>query len=133
MKEPTGMLYMGIFLFFYDGEINLLITFHLKWLQLDSNPEPLSSSTNSQPFGQTGWVFVYELSGSGFESSRSHLNFRFRSECQGVPWHPGNYRVLIHSETRTWNDKIIQPSIMFPSFLFLYFFGWYECTILWIS
>ena len=85
------------------------------------------------PVWPNGWVFVYELSGSGFESSRSHLNFRFRSECQGVPWHPGNYRVLIHSETRTWNDKIIQPSIMFPSFLFLYFFGWYECTILWIS
>ena len=24
-----------------------------KWLQLDSNPEPLSSETNTQPFGQT--------------------------------------------------------------------------------
>ena len=23
------------------------------WLQLDSNPEPLSSETNAQPFGQT--------------------------------------------------------------------------------
>ena len=36
----------------------------------------LSSQTNTQPFGQsgqTGWVFVYELSGSGFESSCSHL------------------------------------------------------------
>ena len=36
---------------------------------------------NTQPFGQTwpawtnGWVFVYEISGSGFESSCSHLNF----------------------------------------------------------
>ena len=37
------------------------------------------------------WVFVYELSASGFESSCSHLNFRFRA-CfeQGVPWHSGN-------------------------------------------
>ena len=25
-----------------------------KWLQLDSNPEPISSLTNTQPFGQTG-------------------------------------------------------------------------------
>ena len=35
-----------------------------------------------------------ELSGSGFESSCSHLNFTFCG-CfeQGVPWHPGNYRV----------------------------------------
>ena len=59
-----------------------------------------------------GWVFVYELSGSGFESGCSHLNFRFRA-CfkQGVPWHSGNYRVWIHSETRTWHDKNIQLKI----------------------
>ena len=55
------------------------------------------------------WVFVYELSGSGFKSSCSHLTFRFRA-CfeQRVPWHSGNYRVWIHSETRTWHDKNIQ-------------------------
>ena len=36
--------------------------------------------------GLNGQVFVYELSGCGFESSCSHLNFRFRA-CfeQGVP------------------------------------------------
>ena len=30
------------------------------------------------------------------------INFRFRA-CfeQGVPWHSGNYRVQVHSETRT--------------------------------
>ena len=35
-----------------------------------------------------GRVFVYELSGCGFESRWSHLNFRFRT-CfeQEVPWH----------------------------------------------
>ena len=44
-------------------------------LQLDSNP-----------VWPNGSVFVYELSGCGFESSCSHLNFRFRA-CfeQGVP------------------------------------------------
>ena len=38
------------------------------------------------------WVF--ELSGSWFESRYSHLNFRYRV-CfeQGIPWHSGNYRV----------------------------------------
>ena len=53
-----------------------------------------------------GWVFVSELSGSGFESSCSHLTFRFHA-CfeQGVPWHWGNYSVWIHSETHTWHDK----------------------------
>ena len=59
--------------------------------------------------GLNDWVFVYELSGHRFESSCSNLNFRFRT-CfgQGVLWHSGNYRVWIHSETRTWHDKDIQ-------------------------
>ena len=58
------------------------------------------------------WLsFVYELSGSGFESSCSHLNFMVHA-CfeQGVPWHSGNYRVWIHSETRKWHDKNIQSN-----------------------
>ena len=58
-----------------------------KWLQLDSNPEPLSL------VWWNGWVSVYELSGSGFESSCSHLNFRICAWFeQGVPWHSRNYR-----------------------------------------
>ena len=54
-------------------------------------------------------VFVYELSGCGFESSCSYLNFRFRTcFAQGVRWHSYNYRVWIHPETRRWHDKNIQ-------------------------
>ena len=55
---------------------------------------------------RNGWVFVYKLIGSGFESSCSHLNFRFRT-CfeQGVPWHSGNYRAWIHSEMHTWHEE----------------------------
>ena len=55
------------------------------------------------------WVSVYQLSASGFESSCSHLTFRFRS-CFGqeTPWYSGNYRVWIHFETRTQDDKNIQ-------------------------
>ena len=62
-----------------------------------------------RPVWSNGWVFVYELSGSGFESSCNHLNFKFHA-CfeQVVPWHSGNCRVWIHSETRTWHDKSIQ-------------------------
>ena len=33
-----------------------------------------------------------------------------RSKQQGVPWHSGNYRVWIHSETHTWHDKSIQSN-----------------------
>ena len=49
------------------------------------------------------------LSGCGFKSSCSHLNFRF-GPCfeQGVTWHSGNYRVWIHSEARMWHDKKVQ-------------------------
>ena len=56
-----------------------------------------------------GWMFIYELSGSGFESSCSHLNFRYRA-CfeQGDPWHSCNYIVWIHSETCSWHDKNMQ-------------------------
>ena len=69
-----------------------------------------------------GWVFVYELSGSGFESSCSHLNFRFRT-CfeQGVPWHSGNYRMWIHSEMRTWHDKNIQSGKLYWVFFLLHY------------
>ena len=76
--------------------------------------------TRTQNYKRTkwsnGWVFVYKLSGSGFESSCSHLDFRFCA-CfeEGVPWHSGNYRVCIHFETRTWHDKNIQ-SILGSSF-----------------
>ena len=55
------------------------------------------------------WVFNHKLSGCGFESSCSHLNFRFRAFFEkGVPWHSDNYRVWVHSETRMWHDKNIQ-------------------------
>ena len=54
-----------------------------------------------------GLVFVYELSGCGFESSWSHVNFRYHA-CfdQGVSCYSGNYRLWIHSEKRTWYDNI---------------------------
>ena len=65
-------------------------------------------------------MFVYELSGCGFESSCSHLTVRFRT-CfeQGVSWHSGNYSELIHSETLTWHDKNIQSLLGFEVILHL--------------
>ena len=61
-----------------------------------------------------GWVFIYKLSGCGFVSRCSHLNFRFHA-CfeQGVPWHSENYRAWIHSETHTWHDKNIQSKALY--------------------
>ena len=50
-----------------------------KWQQWDSNPQPLSSWTNTQKLKLklvsllNCWVFVYELSGCGFESRCCHL------------------------------------------------------------
>ena len=74
----------------------------------------------SWPGWLNGWVFVYELSGCGFQFSCSHLNFRFCA-CfeQGVPWHSGNYRVWIHSEMRMWHDKNITSCIIVCDMLFI--------------
>ena len=54
-------------------------------------------------------MFVYKISGCGFESRCSQLNFGY-SACfeQIAPWNSGNYRVWIHTEIRTWHDKNIQ-------------------------
>ena len=60
----------------------------------------------TRPVWLKSWMLVYELSGCGFESSCSHLNLRFHAYFkQEVPWHSGNFRVWIHSETRTRHDK----------------------------
>ena len=74
-----------------------------KWQQQDSNPQPLSLPTNTQPFNQFGRVFIYKLTGCGFKSCCYHLNFRYHT-CfeQWVPWRSGNYRVQIHSETHIY-------------------------------
>ena len=65
------------------------------WLQRDSNNHLVRKRTHNH------------LNDCGFKSRCSHLNFRFCA-CfeQGVPWHSGNNRVWIHSETRTWHDNI---------------------------
>ena len=61
--------------------------------------------------GPNAWVFIYELRGSGFESSCSRINLRVHA-CveERTLWHWSNYRVWIHSETRTWHDKNIQSN-----------------------
>ena len=47
-------------------------------------------------------MFVYELSGCGFESRSSHLNFRYRVFLEdGVPEHSGKKRVSIQAEKDT--------------------------------
>ena len=63
------------------------------------------------PVWLNGWVFIYELSGCRFEPSCSHLTFRFRACFENrVPWHSGNYRMWIHSETHTRRDNKIQSN-----------------------
>ena len=53
-----------------------------------------------------GWVFVYELSGCGFEFRSIELNLRYRAYFeQRVPRHLRNYRLWNHSEMCTWRDN----------------------------
>ena len=79
--------------------------------QMHHTDTQLQHSSIIWPVRPNGWVFVYEVSGYGFGSHWSHINFRYRT-CfkQGVPWHLGNYRVWIHSKMRTWHDKNIQSN-----------------------
>ena len=84
-------------------------TWHDKNMQLNTPYRlVLTAQLNHLISLLNGWVFVYELSGCGCESSCIHLSFKFRP-CfeQGVPWHSGNYTVRIHSQVCTWHDKNI--------------------------
>ena len=56
---------------------------------LYSLPECQGTSCSKQaPFD--GWVFIYELSGCGFEFCCCHLNFRYGACFEhGVPWYSG--------------------------------------------
>ena len=94
-----------------------------KRLQRDSNLQSVTSWTNTQPVWLKGWVFVYELSICGLESRCSPLNFRYCA-CfkQGVPWDSGNYRVWIHTETRTWHDNNLQ----FGYYFIISFHSWLD-------
>ena len=96
--------------------------------------------------------WIHTLSGCGFESRFSHLNFRY-GVCfeQGVPWHSGKYRVWIHAETRTWHDENIQSCIIHLNFAkgneswhfianctpkggsntVIQLSSWYTCTLRW--
>ena len=87
---------------------NYLVWIHSEMLawhdkNIQSNTRTGKYSQHSSiiwPVWLNGWMFAYELSGYEFESSCSHLNFKFCAYFeQEVPSHPGNYRVWIHSET----------------------------------
>ena len=75
--------------------------------------------------GINGWGFFCKISGCGIDSCCSYLNFRYRG-CfeQGAPWHSDNYRVYMHSKTRTWHDKKRQLKNLLPlySVLLIYLF-----------
>ena len=64
------------------------------------------------------WLFVNELSSSGFEWTCIYFNFRFRTYfMQEVPWYSLNYRVPIHLKTRMWHDNNIQSNAPYISIL----------------
>ena len=74
----------------------------ITYSQMHRTDKYLQRSSIIWPVWLNGWVFVYVLIDCRCESRCCHINCRFGA-CfkQGVPWHSGNYRVLIQSETRT--------------------------------
>ena len=91
---------------FLEIQAAIELGFTLKWIrdmtrtyrEMHRTDDYSEYSSIISPVWPNAWVFVYKLSGSGFESSCSHLNLRFRA-CfkQRVPRHSGNYRVWIDS------------------------------------
>ena len=92
----------------HSGNCRVWIQMHRQMHRTDKYSQ---HSSIIWPVWPNGWVFVYELSDCQFESRCSHLIFRYGG-CfeQGIPWHSGNCRVWIHSQTRTWHDKNIQSN-----------------------
>ena len=78
----------------------------------------------------------FELRGWRFKSLCCHFKFRYRAYFkQCVPWHLGNYRVYIDSETRTWYDnRILFEISFFISFQFVSYYAVYLCKlpVLWL-
>ena len=80
-----------------------------RYSQLHHTDKYSEHGSNIWSVWPNGWVFVYKLSGCGFESRWSYLTFTSRACFEpGFTWHSSNYRVCIHSETRTSHDKNIQ-------------------------
>ena len=96
---------------FLDIQVTIECGFTLKgirdmirrYIQMHHTDKYSQYSSIICPVCANSWVFVYKLSGCGFESCCSHLKFRYRS-CfeQGVPW------VWINSNMRTLHDKNIE-------------------------
>ena len=103
--------------------------------QMDCTDKYSQDSSINWLVWPNGWVFLFELSGCGFESFCSYLNFGYCA-CfkEGVPWHSGKYRVWIHSEMGTWHhnkteflkcihlNSINYRSRFFSRFFFFLFF-----------
>ena len=86
-----------------------------QWLTLDlgiTGAQSTRLTTRLNHLASLTWVFLYKVSGCGFESCCSHLNFRYCT-CfkQGVHWHSSNYTVWIHSRTHTRHAKNIQSNV----------------------
>ena len=80
-----------------------------QWLQLDSNPQPLSSKTNTQPFSQTGlmiellWVLIctvyltvysYHVTCTFQSESTLHSCLNVKSGLKIRPWNKSGLKIL---------------------------------------
>ena len=65
------------------------------------------------PVGPNGWVFIYALSDSGFQSSWNRVNFWFCASLeQEVPWHSGNCSVGSHwNAYMTWQEYTVNCTV----------------------
>ena len=95
------------------------------------------------PFWLNGWVFIYEVSGCGFESRCSYLNFRYHI-CfkQGVRWHSGNCgftlkhicnMIITYSQLHHTGKFSQHSSIIWPVWLNCWVFVFKLTMWLWVE
>ena len=81
-KDPSELLQFRII---YSTEDSSMLLLELTFLFFFALPLPLLLTVTGnlkfrfRAWFRNGWVFIYKPNGSGFESSCSHLNFRFLS------------------------------------------------------
>ena len=113
---------------FLDIQVNIECGFFLKYVrdiiityhQMHRTDKYSQLSSVIWSVLRNGWVFVYKLSGCGFQSSCSHLIFRCRT-CfmQRVPWHSGKYRLWIHFEIRALHNINIPSKVSYREVLIM--------------
>ena len=107
----------------YSEPCNMIITYS----QIHHTAKYSQLSSIIWPVWLNGWVFVYELSGCGFESHCSHLLFIWVSPLKILKWYCNVFRTRSLPSTACYNHLEKQGNfaslvaLIFPQNLMCYY------------